>query len=323
MQHRSRLQFVSLLVITGLLLAACSGAPKPKTYIIGVASEPRLDTVLDGFKAKMTELGYVEGENITYIYRGELGTDVQENEAEIEYLMGQKANLLLTLGQTPTVAVKKAVEDTNMPVVFAPAMNPVENELVANISHPGSNITGIQVVSTNPKALEWLLKIVPDARQVYIPYHPADRAALMSIKSLPDVAVQLGIELILDEVSDRDEELAAIKALPKDAAILFTISPSLNASLDEALKLAVELCIPAGASNSLAQDKMLFNYSTDLTQTGKQAAVLVDKIFDGIKPGDLPVETAESLLTINLRTAEAIDLDIPEEILHHAQKIIR
>ena len=318
---RTGLTLLVSVVVLSLLLAACGA--KPKTYTIGMASELGLGAVLNGFKAKMTELGYVEGKNVTYIYHGELKTDSQVNEAEIKSLMGQKADLLLTVGNAPTIAAKKAVEGTGTPVVFAPSLNPVGAGIVASISHPGGNLTGIQAVSTTPKALEWLLKLAPGTKRVYTPYNPADPTASASIKSLPDAAAKFGIELVLDEVSSGEEELAGIKALPKDSAILFVISPSLNSSLEDALKLAVELRIPAGAGNSVAEDKMLFNYATDLPQTGKQAAVLADKILKETKPGDLPVETAEFTLTINLKTAQAIGLNIPDDILRQAQKIVR
>lgn len=327
MEHNQQLKYAHLLIpifviITGLLVTACGGEQN-KTYTIGVASEPNLGVVLDGFKAGMTELGYVEGKNVTYIYHGELRTDPQVNEAEIKSLMGQKVGLLLTLGNMPSVAAKNAVEGTDTPVVFAPILNPVGAGIVASISHPGGNLTGVQAVSTTPKALEWLLTIAPGTKKVYVPYNPADQIALASTKSLPDVAAKLGVELVLDEVSSGEEELAGIRALPKDSAILFVISPSLNSNLEDASKLAIELRIPTGSSNSAALDKMLFTYSTDLPGTGKQAAALVDKIFKGTKPGDLPVETTEFPLTISLKIAEAIGLDIPDTILRQADTVIR
>ena len=326
MRHNQQLKYLFLLIvilITGLLLTACGGAA-PKTYTIGVASEETSqDVVFDGFKAGMTELGYVEGKNVTYIFHSGVGTDPQKNEAEIKNYIGQKADLLLTLGTAPSAAAKRAVEGTGTPVVFAPVLNPVAEGLVKSISHPGGNLTGIQAVNFSVKALEWLLKIAPDTKKVYVPYHPADQVALVLIKPLPDAAAKLGVELVLDEVSSGEEELAAIKSLPKDSAILFVISPSLAPSLENALKLAAELRIPTGTTTGQAKDKTLFGYVDDLPQAGKQAAVLADKIFKGTKPGDLPVETDEMSLIINLKTAQAIGLDIPDTILRQAQMVIR
>jgi len=311
------------IVVLNLLLAACGGAVIPKPYTIGVASEFSTDELLDGFKATMTELGYVEGENITYIYHGILGGGSQANEAEIKSLMDHKVDLLLTLGNMPAHVAKKAVEGTDVSVVFAPVTDPVEEGLVESIRHPGGNLTGIQGIDPAPKALEWLLKLAPDTKLVYAPYHFADRIAPLSIQSLPDVAAQLWVELMLDEVSNEDQVLAAIKALPQDSAILFPISPSIDPSLDDILKLTIELDIPTGSTTNLAQDKFLFTHGIDLPQMGEQAAVLADKILKGAKPSDLPVETPEFILIINLRTAQAIGLEVPDEFLRQAQKIIR
>ena len=317
---RAGLTLLVSVVVLSLLLAACGA--KPKTYTIGMATEISQTAILDSFKARMTELGYVEGKNVTYIYHGVVGTDPQKNEAEIKSLMGQKADLLLTVGNAPSIAAKKAVEGTGTPVVFAPILDPVGAGLVASLSHPGGNLTGVQTLNTTPKVLEWLIKIAPGTKQVYAPYNPADRTALEFIKPLPDTAAQLGVKLVLDEVSSGEEELATIKTLPKDSAILFVTSPSLDSSLVDAVNLAIELRIPTGARNLMAE-KTLINYTTDRALQGKQAAVLADKVFKGTKPGDLPVETAEYLLTLNLKTAEAIGLNIPDEILHQAKNIIR
>jgi putative ABC transport system substrate-binding protein len=309
-------------VVASLLLTAC-GSAKPETYTIGVVIEiPSLGDTLDGFKAGMTQLGYVEGKNITYIYHGATGADPKANDAEIKSLMDQKVSLILVLGTSPAIAAKRAVEGTGTPVIFAPVVDPVGEGLVKSISHPGGNLTGVQGTAiATPKMLEWLLKIAPDTKHVYVPYNPADPIAVSSVTPLPDAAAKLGVELVHGEVSSGEQELAAIKTLPKDSAILFVVSPSLFSSLENALNLAVELRIPTGAN--LPTDKSLFNYSSDNSQIGKQAAVLADKILKGTPPGDLPVETADLSLSINLKTAQAIGLNVSDDILRQASTVVR
>ena len=145
----------------------------------------------------------------------------------------------------------------------------------------------------------------------------------MSVKLLTDTAAQLGVELVLDEVSSGDEVLVAVKDLPQNSAILFPISPSIDPSLDDILELAIELEIPTGSTTNLTQDKLLFTYAVDLPRIGEQAGVMVDKILKGTDPGDLPVETAEFILIVNLRTAQSIGIDVSDEILYQAQRIVR
>lgn len=312
-----------LVIIAGLLLAACGGASQPKTHTIGVVSEFPPEEITDRFKATMTELGYVEGENITYIHHGVLGGGQQANEAEVKSLLDQKVDLLLTLGSTASKEAQKAVEGTTTPVVFVPATNPVGEGLVASITHPGGNVTGVQDLNPAPKTLEWLLSIVPGTNRVYVPYHAADPIARISTQSLSQAASQLGVEVELDEVNSGDEVLAAMEALPEGSAILFPTSPSLDSSLDDILELAIQLHIPTASTTDAINEKMLFSYANNLPMAGEQAARLVDKIFKGIKPGDLPVETMELTLVIRLKTAEAIGLDIPDVTLRRADKIMR
>ena len=321
--NRFTLSLVILVIVTGLLLAACGGAAQPKTYTIGIASEFSPDEILDGFKATMTGLGYVEGKNITYVHHGVLGGGQQANETEIKNLLDQKVDLLLTLGSASSKVAQKAVEGTTTPVVFVPAADPVREGLVASITHPGGNLTGIQEVNRAPKTLEWLLAIAPGTKRVYVPYHAADRIGLISTQPLPDAAAQLGLELVLDEVNSGDEVLAAIKDLPQGSAVLLPISPSLDPSLDDILELAIELHIPTASTTDAINEKLLFSYANNLPLAGEQAARLVDKIIKGIKPGDLPVETMEFSLVIRLKTAEAIGLNIPDMTLRQADTIIR
>lgn len=320
---RTRWSILIWVVALSLLLAACGGTGQPKSYTIGVAIETKgLVDLFTNFKAAMTDLGYVEGKNITYINHDELGTDLQKNEAEIKSLIDQKIDLLLTMGTAPAKAAKKLVEGTDLPMVFVPVVNPVEEGIVASISHPGGNVTGVQSLNIAPKALEWLLKVAPGTKQIYVPYSAADQVALTSIKPLPDVAAQLGITLKLDAVTSSAAEMAAIKALPKDSAIFFLISPSLNASLGDMKKLAIELGIPTGSRSSDTTD-VVVSYTTDTIAQAKQAAVMADKILKGAKPADLPVETPEFFLIINLKTAKAIGLNTPDAILSQANTVIR
>jgi len=314
-------------ILTGLLLAACGGTPSPKTSTIGVVNYvPALEPVLAGFKARMAELGYVEGKNITYIYHGVLDPDPQVIEREVKRLLGQKVDLFLTLGTRPALVATKALAGTAIPVVFAPVINPVGEGIVENLSRPGGNATGVQDGDTLPKALEWLHKIAPQATKVYVLYHPRDNVAHAAIKPLRDIAPSLGVQLVLDEVFNPGEAIAAIETLPKDAAIFVVPTPSLE-PLSALIEVAVQHGIAVGASNhsylSSMQAGAVVTYAGSFPAMGQQAARLADQIVKGTKPAALPVETAERFLHINLQTATAIGLDIPDEFLRQADMVMR
>jgi putative ABC transport system substrate-binding protein len=314
------LLFISLCIILSLLLTACGGgAQAQENYTIGVVNyAPGLNPVFEGFKAGMAERGYVEGQNVTYIYHGTVEPNPLAIDREIESLLVQDVDLFLTMGNLPTSRAKQAVAGRDIPIVFAPVVNPVEAGLVASIRHPGGNVTGIQISSTAPKALEWLTKIAPQATQVYLFYHPEDEVSVTSIKPLPEVAQTLGIELVLKESHSLMEVTAVIETLPKDAAIFMIPTPSLP--MDGILEAADKRGLAVGSNLEMGA---LVTYGTDSFAIGKQAAGLVDQVRQGTALGDLPVETAEVFLGINLKAAKAIGLDIPDDILRQANTVVR
>jgi putative ABC transport system substrate-binding protein len=329
MKCQGQLKYSSLFIViffiaTSLLVTACSGgAQAQETFTIGVINYlPPLEQTLDGFKAEMAELGYIEGENVTYIYHGAIEPNPTVLNAEIENLLTQDVDLLFTMGNPTTLAARQAVEGTGIPVIFAPVVNPVGDGMVESIAYPGGNLTGIQNITPVPKAVELLLKLVPETTKLYVPYHPDDEVSVASIAPLPEAARTLGIELMLDEVRSPEEVLAAIETLPDDAAILLVTVPSLE-PVSPFFNLATERGLAVGSASNGAEVGALIVYTTDLFAIGKQAARLADQVFRGIAPSQLPVETGQFFLSINLQTAAALGLEIPEEVLLQANDIIR
>jgi len=313
------------LMIASLLLTACKmpiSATKP--YTIGVVIEVQvLSPAFDGFKAGMTELGYVEGENVTYIYNGVVGSGTQAVDTEIESLLAQDVDMFFVMGNLVAEQVKHAVEGTNIPVVFAAITDPVGIGVVESISRPGGNVTGVQAGIEIPKALESLVAITPGADKVYIPYNPEDEISVMILAGLQQVAAQLGIELVPGEVHSVEEAVSAIENLPEDVDAIFRIpSPTLDPRNNELSQAAIKRGLPMGSGLPL-DEAVLLTLAINLFEMGKQAARLAHQIFQGIKPADLPVETGELFMTINLKTAKAIGLEIPDNILQQADTIIR
>ncbi len=316
---------ISLCIIFSLLLTACGGGAQTKdTFTIGVVSYvPVLTPVFEGFKAGMADLGYVEGENVTYIYNGLVEPSPQAVDAEIENLLAQNVDMLFTVGTLPTVQAKPAVAGTDIPVVFGPITNPVGRGLVESIAHPGGNLTGTQSGGEIPKALEWLVTITPEAKKVYVPYNPDDAVSVDILGALAEVPSQLGIELVIEEVHSVEEAVAAIESLPEDVDAIFRLpSPTLDPKNNELSRAAIKRGLPMGAGLPL-DEAVLLTLTVDFFEVGKQTASLADQIRQGVKPADLPVQTGEIVLTINLKTAETIGIDIPDELLRQADTVIR
>ena len=199
MKRKLQPAFVILLVIIGLLLTGCGGAPKTKTYIIGVLN-PSLnqeDTV-KGFKEGMTELGYVEGQNVTYIYDGPVSAD--KLDAVAQDLVKAKVDLILAITTSATKAAQKATAGTDIAVVFIPVTDPVGAGVVASLTKPGGNTTGVTTSTQEGKRLEWLLQVAPTIKQIYIVYNPKDQSPVLALKTVSETAAKLGVELITREV---------------------------------------------------------------------------------------------------------------------------
>ncbi len=310
-----------------LILSSC-GASKPQSYTVGVIVEISwLSPIVDHFKTTMTELGYVEGENITYLYNPEVGPDQAAFDAEAQRLMEQKVDIFFTVGTLTTKAAKKAVEGTDIPVVFTPVINPVEEGVVASIANPGGNVTGVQIIDHSPKGLEWALKIAPQTKHVYMPYNPADSISMMIVNGgMLEAIDQLGVELMPSEVTSVDEMLARVDTLPEDT-IIYLLSPlsSLEGGLEQLSQAAKERGVPVFSTNREigASPFPVANYTVTFAGEAQQGANMVDRILKGQKPADMPVETAEYYLDIDLASAEAYGVHIPDEIVKQANVVIR
>jgi putative ABC transport system substrate-binding protein len=316
---------IVIVIVVGGLLWRARSTEQSKIQTVGVVNYSlALDPVLEGFKARMVELGYVEGENITYIYNGVI-EEAEAIDSEIESLLAQEVDLLFVLGTPPALQAKQAVEGTDVPVIFAPVLNPVEEGVVDDIRHPGGNVTGVQTGNTIPKALEWLLKIAPGMTKVYVPYNPEDQVSVTSIEPLKEAASALGVELVLDEVSAPEDLAPVVEALPEDVRAIFLLAvPSIDTGIAPMVEVAAERGIATGTYHPYyIKDGVLHSYAPSMFAIGEQAARMVDQALHGTAPADMPVETAEGFLTINLKAAQAAGFDIPDNVLRQADTIIR
>ena len=174
--------------------------------------------------------------------------------------------------------------------------------------------------------MEWLMQVVPTIEQIYAPYNPEDRGAMLALETAHEAAEALGVELITCEASTPEQIEAAFENIPEEADAVFFLPDSLiNTRVGDWLEIATKRNLPTSAPNLVAvQQGHVTAYGIDLAAAAKQnAARLADQILQGTKPADLPVETAEFFSAINLKTAQDIGLDIPDNVLQQADIIIR
>jgi putative ABC transport system substrate-binding protein len=265
-----------------LLLMACLLAPPPRTHTIGVInfSQHQEKTTLSGFKEGMTELGYIEGENVTYIYDGPASVD--ELDAMARGMVEADVDLILSITTPATQAAQQATAGTDIPIVFIPVTDPVGAGLVDSLQHPGGNITGVTFGAQEGRRLEWLLQVVPTIEQIYIAYNPEDRSPVLALESVSEAAAELGVELITCEVTTPEEVADAFENIPEEADAIFFLPDGLtNANIDAWLEIATERGLPTSGPNTITvENGHLTTYGVDLAAAAKQnAARLVDQIL--------------------------------------------
>lgn len=317
-------KLLTLMVVVVLVASGC-GVTKPKTYTIGVINlAPTLEGTLTGFQKGMTELGYIEGENVTYVYAGPAGS-IDKLDEIAQNLVKAKVDLIFSITTPAALAAKKATANNHIPVVFGVLTDPVGAGVVTSIAQPGGNITGVTFGPQEAQRLAWMTKIAPNVKRVFIIYNSNDSSAKLAFKTATETAGKLGIEIVSREARNPDEINAALADFPADVDALYVLPDSVvESKLEDLLKVANERHLPTSVANiDRVADGPLYSYAMQLEPTGKQAAHIADQILKGIKPADLPIETTEFFLAINLKTAEALGLTIPDNILSQADQIYR
>ena len=212
-------------IVLVLVLTGCGGTPKTKTYTIGVVNpSPNQEDTIKGFKEGMTELGYVEGKNVTYIYDGPVSADKLDAVAQI--LVKANVDLILAITTPATQAAQKATAGTDIAVVFIPVTDPVGAGVVASLTKPGGNTTGVTYTTQEGKRLEWLLQVAPTIKHIYIVYNPKDQSPVLALKTVSETAAKLGVELITREASTTEEARVAFKNIPEEADAIFLLPDS-------------------------------------------------------------------------------------------------
>jgi putative ABC transport system substrate-binding protein len=332
-QNRMRTGWTLLVgvVVISLLVSGCA-APKPKVYRVGILSlGAAFSGITDGFKAKMTELGYVENKNVVYDAQ-ETSVNADDRQRQIKKLVDNKVDLIFAVGSVAAIAAKDATQGTNIPVVFAYGQLEGTN-LVKSVKEPGGNLTGVRYPAPEiiGHRLELLLEIAPQAKRVWIGYRKDGPNTGLALAALRPVASSLGVSLVEVPAAKAEElgtDLAARAQLadPGLDAILIMPDEFNNApdSLAMLSKFATEHKVPlAGGAASMLQQGALFVNSTDLPNVGALAAPLADKIFKGTPAGTIPVVTPEQTLLINYKVAQALGLNVPEGLLRQATQVIR
>jgi putative ABC transport system substrate-binding protein len=312
-----------LLALSLSLLFSC-GRGEGRHVTVGILNHASVaEDSIRGFKDVMEENGYREGERIDYLYRGAVPKEKLVEEAR--RLTDAGVDLILSITMPATMAALTAKADEKAPIVFAPNSNPVGAGVVDSMDRPGGNITGVSFWIQEDKRLEWLKRMVPAARRVAVPYMDWDRSPRIEVEKLEDVAARLGLKIDRRPIDHPGNIADVAAAISADTDAIFIPADALiesNAPLfiESAMRHGVPVTSPQSYGYSQGA---LFAYGFVQYETGRQGARLALQILQGEPAGGIPVEMAETRLMINMKSAAALGIDIPPEIISTADMIVR
>ncbi|MGQ0578891.1 MAG: ABC transporter substrate-binding protein [Betaproteobacteria bacterium] len=323
--HTSK--FANLILAAALVAAPGAAQPQaePKVYRIGILTELRVEDRRSYWQDALRERGYIEGRNTIFEIRraGEKYDLLPKLATE---LVQSKVDIILT-GSTPPAVAAKQVTST-IPIVTLSA-DPIGSGLVGSFAHPGGNVTGVYlpVVDMAAKRLQLLKEAVPRLTSVAILWNPRNPTAQLQAKATKAAARSLRLTTFSVEVtkqSDLDGALQLLRAKRPTGLVVMT-DPVMFTAARKVAEFAIQNQLPAfHPFREFADAGGLMSYGVSLKGIFELGAVYADKILKGAKPADLPMEQPSRYeFVVNLKTARALGITIPESILLQANEVIR
>ena len=321
-----RRDFIKAIVLTSVWSLAARAQPraKPTVGLLVPGRRSMWSEWVGAFEQRLRELGWIEGRGVAIDYRWAEDKEERFDEIAADFVR-LNVDLIVTAGTPAVLAAKRAT--SLIPIVFAAAADPVGAGLVASLARPGGNITGLslQMPDLAGKRLELLREVVPALRALAIMGNVGNRGTVLEIAEVQAAAETLGLEVAKFEIRRAEDIGPAIETLKGRAEALYVVSDPLVVSdrgRINALALGVKMPTLYSVEENVRAGGLL-SYGPDRTEMWRRAADLVDKILRGTKPGEIPVEQPTKFkLVINLKTARALGLTIPDKVLARADEVI-
>jgi putative ABC transport system substrate-binding protein len=321
--HIQRRAFLAFLGGAAAIPLAAHAQQRPKKI-------PRIGIIDDGpiwqpFRDAMREAGYIEGKSIAFETRAADGDPVRLTAAAAE-LARLPVDVIMTYGTPPSRAAKAAT--STIPIVMVAIGAPVRAGLVQSLAHPGGNVTGNTILSPDlgPKRLQLIKEIIPSAARIALLWNPDNVSNAMILEQLLNAAPALGLSFTAVEArSAGDFDGAyAILARERPDAVLLTSDPVHQTQLQRTVDFLLRSRLPGMfQTRDDAVAGGLMSYGAIFSELFRQGAFFVQKILQGTKPADIPVQTPQRFeLVINLKTAKAIGLPVSDAVLMRADRVI-
>jgi putative tryptophan/tyrosine transport system substrate-binding protein len=319
--------FMVGLALSLLGFFSATQAQQPPLPVIGYLKTAGLSKMDDAFLQGLSETGYREGQNVLIDRRSAEGHYDRLPALAAELVRRHVAVIVASGGNAPALAAKAAT--STIPIVFLSGGDPVQAGLVSSLNRPGGNVTGVTIVfsTLTAKRLELLHELVPRAEAISTLVNPNYQEADLQVRELHEAAKALRLQVELVKASTPSEIDAAFTALARyqARALLIANEPFLLSRSEQIAALAARQGIPTiyWERQSVAAGGLM-SYGPNLTNAYRRGGIYTGRILRGANPADLPVEQPTQFeLVINLKTATALGLTIPQSILIRADEVIR
>ncbi len=298
-------------------------AKLPTVGFLGTTSRSAWGPWTAAFVQRLRELGWIEGRTIAIEYRWGEGRTEHHAEIAAEFVR-LKVDVIVTAGNA-TLAAKRAT--SVVPIIFALASEPIASGFVASLARPGGNVTGLSNLHTDTagKRLELLREVIPDLRRLAIMANVSFPEAVLEMREVQSVSTTLGLEVATLEIRRAEDIAPAFEALKGRTDALYVCADPLVAAHRISINtLAQDARLPTmHGYREYVEARGLMSYGPNVADLFRRAADFVDNILRGTKPADIPVEQPTKFhLVINLTTAKAIGLAVPESFLLRADEVI-
>ena len=322
-----RREFITLLCTTGgmlCLLLSRAQSQSSKTYRIGYLALVKIPHLIEALQDGLRKFGYVEGENLKTEYRVLQGGSATLDALAAE-LVRLSPDLIVTVGTPPALAAKRAT--TTIPIVMATVGDPAGLGIVASLGHPGGNVTGVTLYSSelSGKRVEVLKQAVPGIARIAVLGNGSSPLTQLLWQQTQMAAQLARLDARLFTVQEPGELSAAFKTMVQDGANgVVILSDSVFNSVRRAIiALAMHRLPAVYEAREFVLDGGLISYGPNIAEMSRRSAAVVNKVLKGAKPADVPIEQpTEFELVINLRTAKALDLIVPHNLLVLADEVI-
>jgi putative tryptophan/tyrosine transport system substrate-binding protein len=322
-----RRAFISLLGVAAaawpLTARAQQSEKLPTIGYMGSTTPTEQSRMILAFVQRLRELGWIEGRTVAIVYRWAEGQIDRFSEIAAEFVR-RKVDVVFTTGAGAAVAKQTT---STIPIVFTLAQDPIGSGLVASLARPGGNVTGLsnQQADLGSKRIELLREAVPNIRRLAIFANVGNAGAALDMAEAEAAAGKLGLQIVPSAIRRAEDIATAFEAMAGRVDALYVCGDFLQARYRIRINtLALGLRLPTMlASREDAEAAGLMSYGPNFPDLFRRSADFIDKILRGAKPADLPVEQPTKFdLIVNLTTAKALGLKIPESFLLRADEVI-